>query len=161
MPGALRTPLREMSESTTKAGTSQHAAQELRALLDAAVDAVVVIDAIGRIETFNPAAEKLFGYTEQETVGRNVSMLMPEPDRSSHDDYLRRYLASGEAHIIGIGREVQARRRDGSTFPAALSVGRVASADTPRFVGFIHDLSERVAAETELIQARDRLTHVA
>jgi two-component system, LuxR family, sensor kinase FixL len=150
-----------MLESTTNAAPRDHAVQELRALLDAAVDAIVVIDAMGRIGTFNPAAEKLFGFTEQEIVGRNVNLLMPEPDRSAHDDYLRRYLATGEAHIIGIGREVWARRRDGSTFPAALSVGRVASADAPRFVGFIHDLSERVAAENEVIQARDRLTHVA
>ena len=161
MSGTPPTGLREMPEPTTNAAPRDHAAQELRALLDAAVDAIVVIDAAGRIETFNPAAEKLFGFTEQEMVGRNVSLLMPEPDRSAHDDYLRRYLATGEAHIIGIGREVWARRRDGSTFPAALSVGRVASAETPRFVGFIHDLSERVAAENEVIQARDRLTHVA
>ncbi len=137
------------------------ATEELRALLDAAVDAVMVIDAAGRIETFNPAAERLFGFSRQEAIGRNVSMLMPEPDRSSHDGYLRRYLATGEARIIGMGREVQAQRRDGSIFPAALSVGRVAGVDPPRFVGFIHDLSGRVAAENEVMQARERLTHVA
>ncbi len=158
---ALPTPLCEMSESTINASTGGHAAQELRALLDAAVDAVVVIDAMGRIETFNPAAEELFGFTEQEIIGRNVSTLMPEPDRSSHEEYLRRYLATGEARIIGIGREVQAQRRDGSVFPAALSVGQVRSPGPPRFVGFIHDLSARVAAEREVIQARERLTHVA
>jgi two-component system sensor kinase FixL len=135
--------------------------QELRALLDAAVDAVVVINAAGLIETFNPAAEKLFGLTAADAIGSNVSILMPEPDRSAHDGYLRRYLTSGEAHIIGIGREIQAQRRDGSLFPAALSVGRVPGVDPPRFVGFIHDLSARVAAENEVIQARDRLTHVA
>jgi two-component system sensor kinase FixL len=135
--------------------------QELRALLDAAVDAVIVINGTGLIETFNPAAEKLFGYTVGEAIGRNVRMLMPEPDRSAHDGYLRRYLSTGEAHIIGIGREVQAQRKDGSVFPAALSVGRVVGVEPARFVGFIHDLSARVAAENEVIQARDRLTHVA
>ena len=135
--------------------------QELRALLDAAVDAVIVINSAGLIETFNPAAERLFGFTAEEVIGRNVDLLMPEPDRSAHDGHLRRYLATGEAHIIGIGREVQAQRRDGSVFPAALSVGRVAGVEPPRFVGFIHDLSARVAAENEVIQARDRLTHVA
>ncbi|HEY7379430.1 MAG TPA: PAS domain S-box protein, partial [Steroidobacteraceae bacterium] len=135
--------------------------QELRALLDAAVDAVIVINSAGIVETFNRAAEKLFGFAAEEAIGSNVSMLMPEPDRGAHDGYLRRYLTTGEAHIIGIGREVQARRRDGSVFPAALSVGRVAGVHPPRFVGFIHDLSARVAAENEVIQARDRLTHVA
>src|SRR6185295_1755510 len=88
-------------------------------------------------------------------------MLMPEPDRSAHDGYLRRYLDTGEARIIGIGREVQAQRRDGSIFPAALSVGRVAGAEPPRFVGFIHDLTARVAAEKEIAQARERLMHVS
>lgn len=135
--------------------------QELRALLNAAVDAVIVINSAGLIETFNPAAARLFGYSAEEAIGRNVSLLMPEPDRSAHDGYLRRYLTTGDAHIIGIGREVHAQRRDGSIFPAALSVGRVSGLDPPRFVGFIHDLSARVAAENEVIQARDRLTHVA
>ncbi len=136
-------------------------AQELRALLDAAVDAVIVIDGLGYVETFNRAAEKLFGFSAAQVLGHNISMLMPEPDRSAHDGYLRRYLSTGEARIIGIGREVQARRQDGSVFPASLSVGRVAGADPPRFVGFIRDLSARVAAEREVIQARERLTHVA
>ena len=139
----------------------QGSPQELRALLDAAVDAIVVIDAAGHIESFNRAAEKLFGFTAAEALGRNVSMLMPEPDRSAHDGYLKRYLATGEARIIGIGRMVQAQRRDGTLFPASLSVGRVAGVEPPRFVGFIHDLTAQVAAETEVIQARERLTHVA
>jgi two-component system sensor kinase FixL len=137
------------------------AAQELRALLDAAVDAVVVIDNRGRIETFNRAAEQLFGFNATEVLGQNVNVLMPEPDRSAHDGYLHRYQTTGEARIIGIGREVQARRRDGSVFPASLAVGRVAGADPPRFVGFIRDISERIAAERAAVQAQDRLTHVA
>ena len=138
----------------------QGSPQELRALLDAAVDAVVVIDGSGRIESFNRAAERLFGFSATEVVGRNVSMLMPEPDRSAHDGYIQRYLTTGEARIIGIGREVKGQRRDGTVFPALLSVGRVDGAVPPRFVGFIHDLSERVAAEHEVTQARERLTHV-
>jgi two-component system, LuxR family, sensor kinase FixL len=150
-----------MDESVLPKRSGELAARDLRALLDAAVDAVIVIDGSGRVETFNHAAERLFGFAERDMLGQNVSLLMPEPDRSAHDSHLRRYFATGEAHIIGIGREVQAQRRDGSIFPAALSVGRVAGVDPPRFVGFIHDLSERVAAENEVIQARDRLTHVA
>jgi len=150
-----------MCETTAKNHAQGRSSEELRALLDAAVDAVIVIDANGHIEAFNPAAEKLFGFTAADVLGRNVRMLMPEPDRSAHDGYLRRYLDTGEARIIGIGREVQAQRRDGSIFPAALSVGRVAGAEPPRFVGFIHDLTARVAAEKEIAQARERLMHVS
>lgn len=142
-------------------GSNASSSQELRALLDAAVDAVVVIDARGRVETFNRAAEQMFGFTASEVHGQNVCVLMPEPVRSAHDDYLRRYLATGQAKIIGIGREIQARRRDGSVFPASLAVGQVAGADPPRFVGFICDISARVAAERAAAQAQDRLTHVA
>ncbi len=102
-----------MVHPTGTGGAPGGAARELRALLDAAVDAVIVIDARGLIETFNRAAEKLFGFAASEVLGQNVSLLMPEPDRSAHDSYLQRYLTTGEAHVIGIGREVQARRRDG------------------------------------------------
>jgi two-component system sensor kinase FixL len=136
------------------------AAQELRALLDAAVDAIVVIDGQGRIETFNRAAERMFGYRESELIGRNVKVLMPESESDRHDGYLRRYLETGRAKIIGIGREVEARRRDGSVLPAWLSVGRV-EGDPPRFVGFIRDESARVAAERTVAQAQERLAHVA
>jgi two-component system sensor kinase FixL len=137
------------------------AAQELSALLDAAVDAVIVIDAHGRIETFNRAAEQMFGFTAAGMLGKNVSLLMPEPHRSAHDGYLRRYLGTGQARIIGYGREVEAQRQDGTVFPVSLAVGRVAGADPPRFVGFIRDISERVAAERAAAQAQQRLTHVA
>jgi two-component system sensor kinase FixL len=137
------------------------AAQELRALLDAAVDAVIVIDGQGRIETFNRAAQQMFGYREIEMLGRNVNVLMPEPEHSAHDEYLRRYLATGQARIIGIGREVEARRSDGSVFPASLAVGRVAGTEPPRFVGFIRDISARVTAERAAAQAQERLAHVA
>ena len=149
-----------MLDPTGTRGAPGGAARELRALLDAAVDAVIVIDAQGLIETFNRAAEKLFGFSAAEVLGQNVRVLMPEPDRSAHDAYLQRYLETGEARVIGIGREVQARRRDGSVFPAVLSVGEVAGSEPRRFVGFIRDLSALVAAEREVIQARERLTHV-
>lgn len=136
------------------------AAQELQALLDAAVDAVVVIDNRGHIETFNRAAEQMFGFDDADVIGRNVSMLMPEPDRGAHDGYLERYRRTGAAHIIGIGREVTAQRRDGSVFPVLIAVGRVAT-DPPRYVGFIRDISARVEAERAAAQAQARLTHVA
>jgi two-component system sensor kinase FixL len=137
------------------------AAEELQALLDAAVDAIIVIDSRGHIETFNQAAEQIFGFSAAEILGKNVSLLMPEPDRSAHDGYLRRYNLTGAARIIGIGREVQAQRRDGTVFPASLAVGRVAGTEPARFVGFIRDISARVAAERAAAQAQQRLTHVA
>jgi two-component system sensor kinase FixL len=142
--------------------------EELQALLDACVDAVVIIDHCGTIETVNPTASRLFGYAVHELVGRNVSQLMPEPDRSGHDRYLRDYLATGHARVIGIGRDVTALRRDGTTFPASLAVGRIGGGDPPRFVGFLHDLTPRRAQEEQrrvaqeaVREARERLTHVA
>ncbi len=152
--------------------------RELQALLDAAVDAVVLIDHEGRISAFNRSAERQFGYSAAELLGNRVETLMPEPYRSQHDGYLERYRQTGIPHIIGVGREVKALRKDGTTFPAFLSVGRVAESDPPRFVGFIRDLTterkalatiqaERDRAEarrTEEQQARrlqDRLTHVS
>lgn len=137
------------------------AAREFKALLDVAVDAVVIIDHRGNIETFNRAAEDLFGYAAEEVVGANVSLLMPEPDRSRHDGYIERYLASGISHVIGIGREVEARRRDGSTFPVALSVGQIPHADPPRFVGFLHDLTARHQATEERQSMQQRMRRVS
>lgn len=137
------------------------AEQEFRALLTAAVDAIVIIDHRGVIRTFNRAAEELFGYRAAEAVGANVSMLMPEPHRSEHDDHMRRYLATGEAHVVGIGREVDAQRKDGTVFRAWLSVGRVEGEDPPRFVGFLHDVTARQRAEEYERRAADRLAEVA
>jgi PAS domain S-box-containing protein len=128
---------------------------ELRAVLDAAVDAVVIINGSGIIETFSRAAEQLFGYRADEVVGRNISMLMPEPFRSQHDGFLQHHLRTGETRIIGKGREVVAARRDGSMFPVALAVGRI-DGDQPRFVGFIHDITDRKRAVEALRRERDR-----
>jgi two-component system sensor kinase FixL len=128
----------------------ERAAEVLRALIDAAVDGIIVIDARGRIETFNPAAERLFGYREDEVVGRNVNMLMPSPYREEHDRYLWRYLQTGDARIIGSGREVTGLRRDGTTFPLHLSVGEMRLGEERKFTGIVHDLSERVRLEERL-----------
>ena len=121
-----------------------------RAVIDSAVDAILVIDAHGRIEAFNPAAERLFGYAPDEVLGRNVDMLMPSPHREQHDSYLSRYQATGRAKIIGVGREVDGRRKDGTTFPLHLSVGEMTIAGERKFTGILHDLTSRVALETRL-----------
>jgi two-component system sensor kinase FixL len=153
-------------------------ANVLQAVMDAAVEAIILIDKQGTISAFNRSAERLFGYAAAEIVGQNVRILMNEPYRSAHDDYLARYAETRIPHIIGVGREVDARRKDGSLFPAFLSVGEVGGDGPHRFVGLIRDVTiERQAratleAERDQAQARqaeaqaarqlqERLTHVA
>jgi len=132
------------------------AAFELQALLDAAVDAVILIDGAGAIEVFNQSAERMFGYAAAEVIGKNVQVLMTGRDREHHDAYMERYVRTGVAHIIGIGRDVRGRRKDGSEFPAFLSVGRIADSDPPRFVGFIQDTTLRQQALAAVQRERDR-----
>jgi two-component system sensor kinase FixL len=135
--------------------------REVQALLDVAIDAVIIIDHRGVIESFNPAAERMFGYGADEILGSNVSVLMPEPDRSAHDSYIARYLGSGVPHILGVGREVAACRKDGSIIPVALAVGRIRDSDPARFVGFLHDLTVRRRAAEEQQLMRDRMARVS
>jgi PAS domain S-box-containing protein len=122
----------------------------LRSIIDSAVDGIIVIDGHGRIEAFNPGAERLFGYPAPEVMGRNVKMLMPSPYHEEHDTYLARHLATGVQKIIGTGREVMGLRRDGTTFPLHLSVGKMMAGGEPRFTGILHDLSARVRIEKQL-----------
>jgi two-component system sensor kinase FixL len=124
--------------------------QRWRAIVDSAVDGIVVIDQRGRIEAFNAAAEQMFGYTVDEVRGRNVSLLMPSPYHEEHDRYLERYLTTHEKRIIGIGREVSGRRRDGTIFPMHLSVGEMRMGAERHFTGICHDLTERVKLEERL-----------
>ena len=121
-----------------------------RAIVESAVDGIVVIDARGTVEAFNRAAERLFGYAAGEVVGRNVNMLMPAPYHDEHDGYLARYRATGIQKIIGIGREVTGLRKDGSAFPLHLSVGEALIEGESKFTGILHDLTERVQLETQL-----------
>ncbi len=129
---------------------------DAQALMEAAVDAIIVIDHRGRIQAVNDSACRTFGYRTDELLGRNVSMLMPEPDRSAHDRYLANYLGSGTAKIIGIGRQVTAQRHDGTLFPVHLSVGRVPHSEPPRFVGLVRDVTSEVEALNALKLERDR-----
>jgi two-component system sensor kinase FixL len=135
-------------------------AAEFHALLDAAVDAIVIIDERGKIITFNRAAEHMFGYAAADVLGNNVSVLMDEPYRSEHDGYVARYVATGEAHIIGKGREVEARRANGEVFPVSLAVGEASDGDKRRFVGIVRDLSAQRAAEQSARSLELRLAHV-
>lgn len=123
-----------------------------RAVMDAAVDGIIIIDERGLIETANPAAEKLFGYVSDEMVGRNVSMLMPSPYREEHDGYLENYSRTKDAKVIGVGREVEGKRRDGSLFPLYLAVSEVEFDGRRIFAGFVHDLSTLKRAEDRAVQ---------
>ena len=124
-----------------------------RAVIDAAVDGIIVIDSRGRIEAFNAAAEKMFGYTERELIGQNINVLMPEPYRSQHDGYIDHHLTTGERKIIGIGRAVNGMRRDGHVFPLHLSVGEFEIDGEMHFTGILHDLSRRTELEERLREA--------
>jgi chemotaxis family two-component system sensor kinase Cph1 len=124
--------------------------ERLSAILETAVEGIITIDERGRIESMNPAAQAMFGYAAGEVSGRNVSLLMPSPHREAHDEYLARYLRTGEAKIIGIGREVLGRRKDGTVFPVDLSVSEVRLTDRRLFTGFIRDITARRQAEEQL-----------
>lgn len=130
----------------------------LQSIVDHVVDGIITIDARGTIESFNPAAEEIFGYSRDEVTGRNVRTLMPEPDRSRHDEYIRRYLSTGEPRIIGIGREVAGMRKDGTTFPMELAVSEFEHHGERMFTGIVRDITERKEAEANLraSEARER-----
>ena len=133
----------------------------LRSILDTVPDATVVIDSSGAIVSFNAAAVRQFGYTEQQVVGQNVHILMPEPYRSGHDGYIRRYLTTGEKRIIGVDRVVVGRREDGSTFPMKLAVGEMNSGGKIYFTGFIRDLTEREESAARLQEIQGELARLA
>ena len=147
-----------MTQTASKLAAAE---SRLNALLDAAVDAMILIDPRGGITRFNPSAERMFGYREADLLGRNVSMLMPEPYRGEHDRYIGRYAQTGERRIIGIGREVVGQRKDGTTFPLDLSVGEFRTAEDHGFVGILRDLTQRKAQTREAEELRARLTHAS
>ncbi|GAC25747.1 sensor protein fixL [Paraglaciecola mesophila KMM 241] len=133
---------------------------KLNAILNATVDAMIIIDHTGTIELFNAAAQRMFGYSVQEVIGKNIKMLMPEPYRKEHDQYLDNYMKTNQARIIGIGREVKACKKDGEIFPIELSVGEVKESSHKQFVGIIRDISDQVQARSDAIANRERLAHV-
>jgi PAS domain S-box-containing protein len=143
---------RKRAEAALREREARH-----RAILDASLDAVITIDERGIIESINPATQRLFGYSAAEMVGSNVSMLMTAPHHEQHDAYLANYLRTGQRKIIGIGREVTGRRKDGTVFPMDLSVSEIVLNGQRMFLGLVHDVTERKRAEDALRYARDEL----
>jgi PAS domain S-box-containing protein len=134
-------------------GSLRESREQLGAVVRTAADAIFTIDARGIIHSVNPAAEKMFGYSADELIGHNVNMLMPYPYRNEHDGYLARYLQTGEKRLIGLGREVQGRRKDGSTFPVDLAVSEFRHQTRPMFTGVLRDISARKQLERDVLEA--------
>jgi two-component system sensor kinase FixL len=131
------------------------------ALIAAAVDGIMVIDAGGIVQEYSPACERLFGYVAAEVVGRNIKMLMPSPYHEQHDGYLSNYRATAQKRIIGIGREVIGRRKDNTTFPMYLSVGEGRLGNESIFVGIVHDMTTQQSSERRLRELQAELLHVS
>ena len=131
----------------------EETASHYKAILETTVDAIITIDSQGIVQTFNSAAEKIFGYRAEEVIGNNVKMLMPEPYQSEHDGYIGRYLKTGIPKIIGTGRQVNGLRKDGTEFPMDLAVSEVPLKDKRLFAGIVRDMTERILLEEQLVQS--------
>lgn len=153
--------VRDLSETQTLAVALRQREALLRSILDSNPDGMIVIDESGIIEVFSVTAERMFGYKASEVVGRDVSLLMPDDYSEAHEGYMRRYRETGEQRIIGIGRVVAGRRKDGSTFPMDLHVGEATVPGERRFTGFVRDLTEREDRDRRLAELQFELTHVA
>lgn len=149
----------DLSDNLAQAPTVSDA--RLSSVLDTAVDGIVVIDDTARILVFSAACERLFGYTSSEVIGRNVNIIMPDDYGRDHDSFLKQYLETGEARIIGIGREVRARNKSGKEFPVELSVGEAITPEGRQFVGILRDLRPRKIQEDRLNRMQSQLVHFA
>lgn len=148
----------DMERQVSKPSASENGSlSRLNAVVNTAVEAIITITSEGLIDTINPAGERMFGYTAEELVGKNISTLMPQPYRSEHDSYLKRYQESGQAKIIGIGREVVGLRKDGSQFPMDLSVGQFELEDGIYFTGIARDVTNRKEQENRLKELAETL----
>jgi PAS domain S-box-containing protein len=160
----LQQSYRQLSEALNQARKtgSELALSEakMRAVLDGAVDGIITIDENCIIESFNPAAETIFGYAGQEVFGNNVNLLIPEPHKNRHNDYIRKYLRTGKAKIIGIGREVEGERKNGERFPLELGISEINIEQKRLFTGIARDISERKQTYEELRQYRENLEHL-
>ncbi|MCB9989690.1 MAG: PAS domain S-box protein [Rhodospirillales bacterium] len=131
--------------------------KHLRAILDNTVDGIITINSAGIIQTFNSACERIFGYNTEEVIGENINLLMPPPDQEKHDSYIANYIRTGEAKIIGIGREVVGLRKDGSTFPMDLGIGVIKNGGDYTFIGIIRDITDRKEAERQLTESHQAM----
>jgi two-component system sensor kinase FixL len=150
--------VRDVSERKRAEEALRESEGRLRAIVETAVDGIITIDADGRVTSFNPSAVRLFGYEPDEVIGRNVKMLMPDPYHDEHDSYLKNYRDTGVKRIIGIGREVVGRRKDGTRFPMDLAVSETVLGGGRRvFTGIVRDITERKAAEAALTRQAEEL----
>lgn len=152
---------RARAEITATRQALDEQAAHLRMILDTVPDATIVINRNGQIVSFNAAAVRQFGYEEAEVIGSNVNVLMPEPYHTNHDGYIKRYLETGEQRIIGVDRVVVGRRKDGSTFPMKLAVGKLESGDDLFFTGFVRDLTERQRSAEQIEEIEGELARLA
>jgi two-component system sensor kinase FixL len=161
LPTHMRGVVLDISKQKIVEGELKAREEHWRSVLEIVPDAVIVIDDRGIIRSFSAAANRLFGFATSETIGRNVSMLMPEPDRSRHDSYIARYRDTGEARVIGVGRVVTGQRKDGSTFPMHMSLVETRSGERRHFTGFVRDLTEREETQAKLQELQSELAHMS
>ncbi|MFD2245386.1 sensor histidine kinase [Pontibacter ruber] len=140
----------DISELKKTEAALRESESQINSIIQTAVDGIITIDMRGIIEMVNPSAAKLFGYTEDELLGQKINLLMPEPDRSLHDNYMHHYHETGEKRIIGIGREVTGLKKDGTIFPLFLSISEVLLAKRKVYTGFIHDITQQKLSEERL-----------
>jgi PAS domain S-box-containing protein len=152
--------VRDITQRKQAEAELRQAEERMRSVVNHVVDGIISIDERGTVTTFNPAAERIFGYVSADVVGQNVRMLMPEPYHGQHDGYIRNYVRTGQAKIIGIGREVVGRRKDGSNFPMELAISEFPLGESRYFTGIVRDITERKRAESELRQAEERMRSV-
>lgn len=152
---------RRRRESMAAVRVLEEREAHLRSIFDTAPEAMIVINQQGTIQSYGASAERMFGWRPNEVLGRNISLLMPEPYRSQHDAYLERYLSTGEKRIIGIGRIVVGERKDGSTFPMELAVGEVGAGPNRFFTGFVRDLTESHESEARVQQLQAEVVHIS
>jgi two-component system sensor kinase FixL len=145
------------SEQNPEHSDINELALRLNAVIETAIDGIITISERGIMENVNVAAARLFGYTKEEMVGQNVHMLMPQPDKGQHDQYIRNYLNTGKAKIIGIGREVTGLKSDGTKFPIRLSISEVKLADRRLFTGIVHDLTREKADKARILELNQQL----
>jgi len=153
--------MNDMTSSLPIFGPNSNPTSGLNAVMNTLVDAAIVIDETGEIQVINPAGEAIFGFKAEELIGRNVTVLMPEPYHSGHDNYIHNYIRTGEKKIIGIGREVQGKRKNGDVFPMSLAVGEMGQPASLLFIGIIRDLTDHNRREVEFDDLQSRHFHLS